>query len=258
MNLLPTKYFGKIKEIRSLKNYHLSFSYHNAEGEIPKHTHMNPYFSLNLGAAYLEKNSFNKKIIESGNVILRPSNYEHQNTFTKELGLCLNIEVTSTSNYEVLELFKKKNIHFSCFEFLKILTNTFDNYNDNELDCLITETLLEKLDIKSTNKIPSWYIQIISKVRDDYSSSISLSSLADLVSLHPNYLARKFKKISGTTLGDYIRNVRLENACLDLYSNKRLTDISLETGFYDQSHFSNTFRAAFNMSPKELRYFYLG
>lgn len=101
-------------------------------------------------------------------------------------------------------------------------------------------------------------MQVINKVRDDYDSPISLSSLADFVSLHPNYLARKFKQLNGMTLGDYIRNTRLENACLLLNSNKRLTDISLETGFYDQPHFSNAFRSTFNISPKELRHFYLG
>jgi len=255
MNLLPTKYFGKTKHIRSLGNYHLSITHHSKEGEIPKHSHMNPYLSLNLGAAYLENNGFAKNIIESGNVILRPSDYEHQNTFAKNAGLCFNIEITSKKNSKA---FEKMNINFSCFEFLQILTKAFNNYLDNELDCLITETIFQKLDITNTNKTPSWYIQIIEKIKDDYSSSLSLSSLANSVSLHPNYLARKFKSLNGMTLGDYIRKTRLENACLELSSNKRLTDISLETGFYDQSHFSNTFRSTFNMSPKELRHFCLG
>ena len=137
---------------------------------------------------------------------------------------------------------------------LQILTKTFGNYLNNELDCLISEILLQKLEIKHTPQIPSWYIQVIDIVREDYSDSISLNSIAQCVSLHPNYLARKFKLLSGLTLGDYIRNTRLEKACLELNSNKRLTDISLETGFYDQSHFSNTFRSKFNISPKKLRH----
>ncbi len=258
MKLPPTIYFGKARQIGSLDNYHLSISHHDKEDEIPKHSHINPYLSLNLGTAYLEKDGASENVVGSGSVILRPSNYEHQNAFEKKSGLCFNIEITSNKNSEILALFERKNIQFSCFEILQILTKTFDNYLDNELDCLITETLLQKLEIKGTDKIPSWYFRVIDKVRDDHTSALSLSSIADCVSLHPNYLARKFKKISGITLGDYIRNTRLEKACLNFNSDKRLTDISLEAGFYDQSHFSNTFRSAFNISPRRFRSLFSG
>ncbi|WP_142785626.1 helix-turn-helix transcriptional regulator [Changchengzhania lutea] len=258
MNLPPTKYFGSIKFERTLKNYHVSISHHNIGEKIPKHNHANPYYSVNLGAAYIENNNFSKSIIDPGTIILRPKEYEHENTFINNVGFCFNIEVITISNNNVLQLFNNKNINFAYFEFLQILIKTFNNYSDNELDCLITETLADRYNTQLLTKIPNWYNQVISKVKEEYCDSLTLSEIASSVALHPNYLARKFKKISGITLGDYIRMVRLKNASLMLHSNKRLTDIALEAGFYDQSHFSNSFRSAFKISPKSLKDLFLG
>ena len=112
MKLSPTKYFGKAKQVRSLENYHLSISHHSKGEEIPKHSHVNPYLSLNLGNAYLEDNGYAKNIIDSGIVTLRPSYYEHQNTFTKKSGLCFNLEITSKENSEILSLFTKTDSFF--------------------------------------------------------------------------------------------------------------------------------------------------
>ncbi len=258
MKLPPTKYLGKTKHIRKLENYCLSVSSHDTEDDTPEHCHINPYLSLNLGAEYIEHDGFAKRIIESGNVILRPSHYIHQNTFNQNSGLCFNIEATSRNSQKILVLFSQKNIHFSCFEVIRLLTKTFNDYYDHELDCLITETMLQKLETQDTKRVPHWYFKVIEKVKDDYADSLSLKSIADCVSLHPNYLAKKFKNLNGSTLGDFIRYTRLENACLKLNSTKRLTDISYETGFYDQSHFSHAFRSTFNMSPRQLRNKFLG
>ncbi len=256
MNLQPTTYFGKTRHLRALENYHITFSYHNSKENIPKHHHENPYFSLNLGAPYLENNGFSEKIIEPGTVLIRPSGYEHQNSFTNKPGLCFNIELVSTSNLNLLQLCIANNITFSGIEFLQILARVYTNYYlDNELDIYITEVLTGKLNTKTSINIPFWNRQVIDKIEEDYSSSLSLRKLADSVSLHPNYLARKFKIINGVTIGEYIRMTRIKNACLMFYSKKRLTDISLESGFYDQSHFSNVFQSTFNIAPKELRNF---
>jgi len=49
--------------------------------------------------------------------------------------------------------------------------------------------LLVKQDAKSTTKTPAWYKQVISKVKKDYSNSLTLSHIAKSVALHPNGLS---------------------------------------------------------------------
>lgn len=255
MNLPPKKYFGEIKLGRSLENYFISISRHSIQEVIPSHFHENPYLSLNIGAAaYLECTPFSKEVIKPGRVILRSAYYEHQNIFERENGMCFNIEVTTKFNAEVLGLFRNIEYSRSSIDIFKILAMSFANYQDDELDCFITESLLARCPIKSTLRTPKWYKRIINKIQDNYDSPLSLSILAELADVHPNYLARKFKQVSGLTVGEYIRMVRLEKASAALTSTKRLTDIAFESGYYDQSHFSNTFRSTFGITPRELRY----
>jgi len=258
MNLPPTKYYGAIKFERSLENYHVSLSSHKMGDRIPKHSHKNPYLSLNIGVPYLEINSFQKIIVEPGKVILRPSEYIHENKFENKTGLCFNVEVTNPSNPDVLQLFVRNDIYYEPLEFLQLLVKSYGNYFENELDCLITETLLRKPDSSYHIKTPPWYKKVISIVKEDAFNPLTLRYIAQMVGLHPNYLARKFKAINGTTLGDYIRNTRIEKASLMMASKKSLTEIALESGFYDQPHFSHTFRSVLNVTPRSLKKLLLG
>lgn len=258
MNLPPKKYFGKMKLGRSLENYFISISRHSIQEVIPSHFHENPYLSLNIGAAYLECNSFSKEIIKPGRIILRSAYYEHQNIFEQENGMCFNIEVTTKFNEEILGLFRNIEYSRSSIDIFKILAMSFANYQDDELDCFITESLLASCTKMRTLRIPKWYKRVISKIRDNYDSPLSLSILAELADVHPNYLARKFKQVSGLTVGEYIRMVRMEKASIALTSTKRLTDVAFESGYYDQSHFSNAFRTTFGITPRALRYSLLG
>jgi AraC-like DNA-binding protein len=59
------------------------------------------------------------------------------------------------------------------------------------------------------------------------------------------------------TIGEYIRTLRL-HACREALENsaasdQSLTDFALSWGFYDLSHMSRCFRAAFDLTPTEVR-----
>jgi AraC family transcriptional regulator len=73
-------------------------------------------------------------------------------------------------------------------------------------------------------------------------------------SLHPNYIVRKFKEITGYKLSDYLTKIRLEHSVKQLIENeKNLTNIALESGFYDQSHFNRNFKKKLETTPSHFR-----
>ena len=241
-----------------LEQYHLSISFHSPEEYIPSHSHQNPYLSLNLGPAYLEQTSTSSALVKSGNIIMRQSDYEHRNHFPSQPGLCFNIEVLAPADPAIKRVFQEAAPSCELISLVQILSKSIHRYQTDELDCLITEMLLTDTEEKSTGRAPGWYKQVISKIQEDHRETLSLGIIADSAGIHPNYLARKFKSISGMTIGEYIRRVRLERAISSLHSRQSLTHIALESGFYDQAHFSNTFRSAFEISPRQLRKFLRG
>lgn len=65
-----------------------------------------------------------------------------------------------------------------------------------------------------------------------------------------------FHKITGLNVGQYVLNCRIELAQKALiHSEKSISDIAQSCGFYDSSHFSNTFLKETGMLPSVYRDF---
>lgn len=87
-----------------------------------------------------------------------------------------------------------------------------------------------------------------------YAEPVSLSRIADAVSLHPVYLARMFRQCHECSIGEYLRRRRIESACTQLSAGgKSLAEIAAECGFCDQAHFTRTFHRLTGLTPAAYR-----
>jgi transcriptional regulator GlxA family with amidase domain len=108
---------------------------------------------------------------------------------------------------------------------------------------------------KGTLKLrPNWLDDAREQIHTGLRARPSLSGLAESVGVHPVTLARAFRQAFGCTVGEYVRNLRIEHAAQQLAQTERsLAEIALEAGFSDQSHFSNLFRRHTGLSPFKYR-----
>ncbi|WP_426583399.1 AraC family transcriptional regulator [Mucilaginibacter sp. R-33] len=65
----------------------------------------------------------------------------------------------------------------------------------------------------------------------------TVAQLADAYNLSARQFDRKFKESAGFSPKTYMRLVRLQDALTQYNADKTLTQIALECGYYDQSHF---------------------
>ncbi|MEO1593098.1 MAG: AraC family transcriptional regulator [Cyanobacteria bacterium J06632_22] len=95
--------------------------------------------------------------------------------------------------------------------------------------------------------------QSVQQVRDYieafYSQNISLSELATLAGMKPLRLLRSFRKEIGLPPHAYLLQVRIEQAKRMLLSGTSITDVALDTGFADQSHFTRHFKRSVGITP---------
>ena len=71
----------------------------------------------------------------------------------------------------------------------------------------------------------------------------------------PATLARSYRSAFRITVGERIRQLRIERAVRDLLeSEEPLSSVALRAGFYDQSHFTNLFRRRFGVTPAQYRH----
>lgn len=101
---------------------------------------------------------------------------------------------------------------------------------------------------------PRWLEDAREQIHLELAARPSLSGLAVSVGVHPVTLARAFRRAFGCTVGEYVRNLRIERATHQLAKTElSLAEIALGAGFSDQSHFSNLFRRRTGLSPFKYR-----
>lgn len=83
---------------------------------------------------------------------------------------------------------------------------------------------------------------------------ISLEKICEKLNISVGYASYCFKKLKGISIMQYLRKIKIERAkTLLLTSDKTILEISILLGFYDQSHFTRTFKKITGMSPKEYK-----
>ena len=91
-------------------------------------------------------------------------------------------------------------------------------------------------------------------IYDHLYEQIRVSDLAALTELNESYLSVLFKKETGKTISDYVRQRRVEAAEGMLrYSDYSCSDIGNFLAFCSQSHFISVFRKATGLTPRQYR-----
>ncbi|HLK59498.1 MAG TPA: AraC family transcriptional regulator [Chthonomonadaceae bacterium] len=134
---------------------------------------------------------------------------------------------------------------------------TDDDLSALSIEALMLELLVataRKEETRSAEKAPGWLQQVRDLLHSRYTESLVLAEIAGAVGIHPTHLARVFRQHFGCTIGEYMRQRRVESAGRQLAaSDAPLAHIALETGFSDQSQFSKTFKTYTGMTPSEYR-----
>ena len=86
---------------------------------------------------------------------------------------------------------------------------------------------------------------------DNYNSTISLDRAAEAVHLSRYHFCRKFKEKTGSTYGEYLNNLRLENSLLSLNEGYSVSETAGRSGFEDSSYFIRKFKKQYMMTPGE-------
>lgn len=102
---------------------------------------------------------------------------------------------------------------------------------------------------------PRWLEQARSMLHDRYQEQLHVIDIAAAVGVHPVHLARTFRAHYGTGVAAYLRGLRLQQAAHQLAdTDASIADIAGQAGFYDQSHFTRTFKHHYGSTPQSYRH----
>lgn len=91
-------------------------------------------------------------------------------------------------------------------------------------------------------------------IRSGEDERLTLGRLSQTIGYSEYYVSRKFSKISGMKLRDYMRYRRLAFALRELRdTDKGILDIALDYGFTSHEAFTRAFKAAYGITPSAYR-----
>lgn len=111
--------------------------------------------------------------------------------------------------------------------------------------------------IAAGDALPDWYGRIrsvVAHIDAHYAEKLSIADLAKLAGMSVTHFRRIFLQVMQISPLKYVTTIRINAARKLLIStDKLLTEIAVETGFWDQSHFVKAFKAERGITPNRYR-----
>jgi DNA-binding response OmpR family regulator len=114
-----------------------------------------------------------------------------------------------------------------------------------------SEGKIEKINLKSADEM--LMERVLKMINENIANpDLSVEMLSAGVGLSRVHLHRKLKELTNLSTRDFIRNIRLKQAG-ELLRAKKLTisEVAYAVGFSSLSHFSNSFREFYGVTPKD-------
>ena len=112
----------------------------------------------------------------------------------------------------------------------------------------------ETLSLNGQQRFHELALQATRILNEQFTSPVTLSSLAAVLSVSPQYLSQVFSRAMGVTFQDYLSSLRLRLAAEWLRESSRsVTDICFGCGYRNLSHFLRSFKKCYGVSPRQYR-----
>lgn len=263
LQLEKGKYFGIQNKAIHLDNLIITDTEYTHD-KVDWHTHQNPYFTFLLTGNMQETNKKESYECSAGTLLFH--NWQDAHCNTKYPGYTRGFHIELEQNF-----FDKYQLPLSQIEGSLKLDNpvfkllfrsmSMETKYAAGIELLsIRESLFKVFGLlvnekcRETARQPTWVKKIKEVLNSNDISALSWDTLASIAQVHPVHLSRCFPKYFNTTVGDYLKKLRIEQAAgLLTKAGVSLTQVGYECGFADQSHFIRSFKQAVGVTPLQYR-----
>jgi AraC family transcriptional regulator len=264
MNTLSASLYGEVVSTGTIAGLTLTETKYCIDLKLPKHAHIEPYFCFVLKGAYTESYDRRWRSCKTATLVFHPPEEPHADHFHTD-ARCFNIQMNQAwmermRQYPV-SLNEPKDYPGGVLP--RLALRLYDEFRKaDELSSLVVEGIALELIgeasrrfAKKTDRVaPRWLAEVRDLLHEQFCEPFTLHQLAHGIGIHPVHLAREFRRFYHRTIGDYVRQLRIEFACEKLrQSDTPLSEIALATGFFDQSHFTRIFKQQTGKTPQQYR-----
>ena len=233
--------------------------YRNGRINNARHFHDNPTICFLLRGGGVEKR--NRDSYERCACDIRFYHGEelHQSIIKVFPSKCVNLELKPQflRQYEISENIINAAVSKNPdVKFLMLKIHSELAVNDSFTNSSIKILLFAMLDAtrKNFREKPEWINQLHEVLNDRWAEQLTLEDLSLAVKVHPVTISKHFTKYFSCTMGEYMRKIKVGKSLFLIKNSKlSLTEIALQCGFADQSHFTRNFKRLTGFLPKNFR-----
>lgn len=264
LKLKAGQFYGDTAQALISNGFSFTEKLYSSKVKLPVHAHELSHFCFVLSGNYKEKIGFKHSEREPAALVFYPPEVSHSEEHLTD-GRHFLVEIDAQGLEKVREyggslnepvIFGDKISSWLAARMYKEFRDR-DNFSALVLESLVTELLIEasRQELPSKEgKPPRWLKRVKEFLHENFIIPPSLNELANTAEVHPTHLTRVFRRFEHCTIGEYIRKIRIEQACRKMLVSKApLVEIALDMGFADQTHFTRSFRRVAGMTPTEFR-----
>jgi len=258
-------FYGNQQKSQSVGGLLLSEHAYPPDLRIPSHSHERAYFCLVLRGDYTETYGKSTRDCRAASLIFHPEAETHSDRFSAAGGRLFCVELTpvwleriracSPILDDAVDM-QGGTPSWLAFRFYHEFRN-MDSVSPLAMEGLALEILAEasRRTLPFAHRQPSRPLrQAQELLHAQFAEPLTLMQIAEAVGVHPMHLARLFRQHCRCTLGEYVRQLRVDYACRELVSSDAsLVEIALAAGFSDQSQFCRTFKRHTSLTPLQFR-----
>jgi len=262
---LGTGQHGRCVQRLEMGDFVLSRSVYPPGMQINNHVHRDPFFSLVLRGGFTEIGRREHVECTRSLLLFRAPDEEHANRFHDTGAEFFRVELGAAWADKVRHNFPKlQSSSFSKGGDAAWLALRLANEACHIDDCsplvvqgLVLETLGAVARLtrsERSGRVPAWLKAAREMLHDSFSEPFDAATVAQSVGVHPVHLSRAFRRYFGSTMGEYLRRVRIDYACEQLASSDHsMAQVAIDAGFSGQSHFSVAFKHVTGLTPGQYR-----
>jgi AraC family transcriptional regulator len=246
-------------------SFELSESIYPPRFKTPRHSHKRALFCFVIQGDYTETYGLRTRECRSSTLLFHPAGELHAEHFHEAGGRSFIIEVESPWLERVREhsTLEEESADLSGGDLELLARKLYKEFaQTDDASALIIEGLMFEMIGEASRRCPGnsnkqpprWLRQARDLLIERFAERLTLAEVARTVRVHPVHLAQTFHKTYSCTVGDFIRQLRIEYACHELATTDLpIVDIALTAGFCDQSHFTRTFKRCTGLPPSLYR-----
>lgn len=257
---------GKVLKSFDTAGFIMTEVAYSPQSRLSEHSHENAHFCFVLEGTYTESHNRQAVECEPFTLTFRPPGELHEDKFHNEQVRVFTIEIPPLWMERLRQdsIYLGRSINFKGGFITHLSERIVREFHRMEtaagliIEGLTLEIMAEAARHSSTQSgeqtIPRWLKRAKEMLHARFNENLTLDEIAREVGVHPVHLASVFRQKYHSTVGEYIRRLRIEYACREIARGETpLAIIALEAGFANQGHFSAAFKRQTGFTPAAYR-----